>query len=527
MNALWSPDGRHIAYLQGVTGHRAPPELRVATLDGKARTIYRPGSGLMLTDWLPDGSAIMIATSRPDRTWTIGLVAIADGSFTPLRTLAWDFTWRDKPRVSPDGRFVAYVERTARLGDVHVVSRDGRKAFKITDHPADDRLPIWSPDGKQLAFISNRFGTDALWTVAIEEGQAKGEAVKLKDGMNGVNLVDWSRRGLICGQTEQNWDVFTIPMDPRTARSTGAPAAVPYKRSGWNVAPAWSPDGTSLAFVSGSQSDLNSRYLVVMPTSGSAREFPIPPSTYQVLYGPSDIRWFGNGLGLGFAGSDAKGQAVVFRLSLSSGQWTTIPRQGSGIEWNDDGTAFYFVRVSSAGGSGIFRRSMEGGHEELLYALTTSGATASRLEISPDRRWLAFEQQTTAKSVDETQLIVVNLESGERRTVASLTAASSPDAETLRLSGWSPDGRVLVRHRASGFGPVKWLLVPLDGGAMQPLSVDVPASTGSAPSMYPLVKWSPDGSSIVFVQHGTSERAFILENPLADLPAARIGATRR
>jgi Tol biopolymer transport system component len=93
------------------------------------------------------------------------------------------------------------------------------------------------------------------------------------------------------------------------------------------------------------------------------------------------------------------------------------------------------------------------------------------------------------------------------------------------MSGWSPDGRVVVRHPPSDAGPAKWLVVPLDGGAPQPLSVDVPASTGSANAT--IVKWSPDGSSIVFVQYRGSGRLLVLENPLADLPAARIGATRR
>jgi Tol biopolymer transport system component len=85
----------------------------------------------------------------------------------------------------------------------------------------------------------------------------------------------------------------------------------------------------------------------------------------------------------------------------------------------------------------------------------------------------------------------------------------------------------VVHHPPSEAGPSKWLLVPLDGGAAQPLSIDIAAAMGSASVAYPLVKWSPNGSSIVFVQHRGSGRLLVLENPLADLPAARIGATRR
>jgi Tol biopolymer transport system component len=220
-------------------------------------------------------------------------------------------------------------------------------------------------------------------------------------------------------------------------------------------------------------------------------------------------------------------------LSLSSGQWTTIPRGDdivwwTGIEWNDDGTAFYFARIWEAERNGIFRRTVDGGRDELLYATTPEAAIRS-LEISPDRRWLAFDQVTTPKSgVEECQIIVLDLVSGDRRTVASETPAYRADgAKRLRLSGWSPDGRVLTQYHPSEPGPAKWLLVPLNGGAAQPLSVDIPVSTGNAPAAYPIAKWSPDGSSIAFVQTARSRHTLVLENPLADLPAARIGATRR
>jgi hypothetical protein len=162
--------------------------------------------------------------------------------------------------------------------------------------------------------------------------------------------------------------------------------------------------------VSGSRSDLNRRYLVVMTLSGATREYLIPPNAYQSLYGPGSIRWFGNGRGLGFAGSDAKGQDVMFRLSLPSGEWTTIPRRGSSvgtaIEWNDDGTEFYFARQGNAERNGIVRKNVDNGSEELLYELTTREAFVMDLEISPDRRRLAF--QTVRDSVKGSPVIVLS-----------------------------------------------------------------------------------------------------------------------
>jgi Tol biopolymer transport system component len=222
----------------------------------------------------------------------------------------------------------------------------------------------------------------------------------------------------------------------------------------------------------------------------------------------------------------------VFRLALSSGDWTTIasPAENgwNNIEWNDDGTAFYFVRYQNAGQNGVFRRSVEGGHEELLYALAPSALPTMGLEISPDRRWLGFQHTTEGNGgVFETQVIVVSTGSGERRIVTSLTSTGSDDAERLRFSGWSPDGRILVQHYPSRSLSADWRLVPLDGGPTESFSVPIPPATGTPPANQPLARWSPNGSAIAFVKTARSLRAFMLENPLAELPAARIGARRR
>ena len=283
----------------------------------------------------------------------------------------------------------------------------------------------------------------------------------------------------------------------------------------------------------GSLSDPNKRYLVVMSSPGAVREFPMPPGTSRYITGPYDLRWFGNGRGLGFSGVDLKGQPVVFRLSVSTGEWTTIASPAksawNNVEWNDDGTVFYFVRYGqNAEQNGIFRKSVEDGREELLYALTPSDAPPGNLEISPDRRRFAFQHGIEVKSgVWETRLIVVDVASGERRTVTSLTSTESPDSERLRFSGWSPDGRVVVQHYPARSLSANWLLVPLDGGATEPFSVDIPPAIGTPPSNQALARWSPDGSAIAFVQQARSSRAFILENPLADVAAARTSATRR
>jgi len=70
------------------------------------------------------------------------------------------------PAISPDGKHIAF----SYVGDIWIVSTEGGKAMRLTDHMAYDREPIWSPDGKWLAFTSNRKGNNDVYLMNAEGG---------------------------------------------------------------------------------------------------------------------------------------------------------------------------------------------------------------------------------------------------------------------------------------------------------------------------------------------------------------------
>jgi Tol biopolymer transport system component len=289
--------------------------------------------------------------------------------------------------LSPDGRFVAYQEGESGLRDVHVVSLDGRDAHRITDDPADDMEPLWSPDSRRIVFKSNRLGSVSLWTVEVKDGKPVGQPVKLKDGMQSARLIDWNERGIFYEEQISTWDVYTAPMDPVEQRATGSPQQIPYSRTGRNVSPVWSPDGAKLAFVSSVAADPDRRYVVVMPAGGGeAREFLIPTTKWLYTQSPYDLRWFGDGRGLGFSGLDTRGAPAVFRLLLATGEWDTIPLSSglwrTTIEWNRDGSAFYFSRQTSEDG-GIFERSGRQRQREAHLSPLHSGHQSSFARVQP------------------------------------------------------------------------------------------------------------------------------------------------
>jgi Tol biopolymer transport system component len=534
--AVWSPDSRRVTYQQVVYGKGTDlaSELRVTTLDGRSSLLYRtdrvanPYAEPQPVGWTPDGATLIVVAGRPDNTRTLGTLPATGGEFTPLRSFGWSYHARDgSPRVSPDGRFIAYLEGEIGGRDVHVVSLDGRTGYRITNDPADDFAPIWSPDSRHLAFKSNRLGAVSMWTVEVKDGQPVGQPVKLKDGMQSASLIDWIERGIFYVETRNTTDLFTVPMDPVEERPTGSPRPISYWRAGRNIGPVWSPDGRRLAFISSAVGEPNRRFVVVMPAAGGqAREFLIPTTSWQNQGTPYDLRWFGNGRGLGLSGYDTRGTPSIFRLMLETGEWDITPLALRSpypliwAEWNHDGSAYYFGRVSLDGRNdydiGIFERLVNGATERLVYR--TAPATVLRtLLFSPDRKWLAFKSvtNTDGKTSLPERILVVDVRTGESRVLFT----PPNDVTFLNLLSWTPSGDLLVHQPAGTAGTAsEVLLLRVSGGPPRPFAM--PSVAPGEPTSDVIARWSPDGKTMVLGRRSQGGDTFVIENPLAAIRTA-------
>jgi dipeptidyl aminopeptidase/acylaminoacyl peptidase len=142
-------------------------------------------------------SAQVARTQNPSSS-----IATTQESASPKRNLTSDDYFRIKdvtdPRISPEGKWVAYVVTTKNLKEdknddrIWMISTLGGEAIPLTSEGASSSHPRWSPDGRYLGFLSARDeGKKQVWLLNRDGG----EAVKLTDTIQDVNDFAWSPSG--------------------------------------------------------------------------------------------------------------------------------------------------------------------------------------------------------------------------------------------------------------------------------------------------------------------------------------------
>jgi dipeptidyl aminopeptidase/acylaminoacyl peptidase len=101
------------------------------------------------------------------------------------------------PQVSPDGRWVAYVqgdvdfEANKNIRHIWLVPVEGGEPRQLTRGDGSDTRPRWSPDGKSIAFISTRGGKSQVWIVPVDGGEAR-QVTNISTEADGVV---WAAKG--------------------------------------------------------------------------------------------------------------------------------------------------------------------------------------------------------------------------------------------------------------------------------------------------------------------------------------------
>jgi TolB protein len=185
----WSPDGGRLAFVstQG-TGHfllhvadvrqGVMGSLRVLTPERRSaisRYYYSPFDHAINPAWTRDGHALLFVSNREIAHGTGDIVRMAVEGRDPPHVLQHEETsWHARPDVSPDGsRFVYSSYLGRQWQQLWLLPVDGGYPVPLTYGDYDATNPRWSPDGRTIAFISNRSGNTALWLIDVTSGEQR------------------------------------------------------------------------------------------------------------------------------------------------------------------------------------------------------------------------------------------------------------------------------------------------------------------------------------------------------------------
>jgi dipeptidyl aminopeptidase/acylaminoacyl peptidase len=245
------------------------------------------------------------------------------------------------PRLSPDGRLVAVaIEEQETQTWLYDPSRD--TLTRLTFGGNDNLYPLWTPDGKRIAFRSNKEGPGGIfWQLADGDGGLERLYTSDTSEHVGQSPNSWSPDGQLLAFIEQNpttgFDIWVLRMGDRKAQ--------PFLHTPFNEsAPRFSPDGHWLAYIS----DESGRFEVY------AQPCPGPGGRWQISTdGGTEAVWNRNGRELFYRSGD-KMMAVDIATQpsftvgkprmLFEGPYLPTPTTSPNYDASPDGQRFLMVK---------------------------------------------------------------------------------------------------------------------------------------------------------------------------------------
>ena len=235
-----------------------------------------------------------------------------------------------------DGK-IAFTSQRDGQGEIYVMNADGSEQTNISNNPAFESHPSWSPDGTKIAFGSNRDGNDEIYVMNADGS----EQTNISNNPEGDYAPDWSPDGTKITFTslrDGNFEIYVMNADDGSdvTRLTDNPFVDEF--------PAWSPDGTKIAFDSNrdidEQTGLHNEEIYIMNTDGSN---PTRLTTSPNFDGIPD--WSPEGTKIAFS-SGRDGNAEIYVMNADGSNptrlTTTSPANEFTSSWSPDGTKIAF-----------------------------------------------------------------------------------------------------------------------------------------------------------------------------------------
>jgi TolB protein len=189
--------------------------------------------------WSPDGRALAYTTFRPNPDVFVSL--IYQGVLqNPTKGVGTNYL----PVFSPDGKQIAFMSGRDGNPEIYAMNVDGSNLRRLTNNQAGDSSPTWSPSGAQIAFTSDRSGKAQVYVMNSADGSG---VRRLTVNESEADRPTWSpppfNEIAYAASTGPGYDIKVLVV------STGEVKQLTFGE-GSNEGPAWAPGGRHLAFTS-------------------------------------------------------------------------------------------------------------------------------------------------------------------------------------------------------------------------------------------------------------------------------------
>jgi Tol biopolymer transport system component/DNA-binding winged helix-turn-helix (wHTH) protein len=474
----WSPDGQYIAYHSRNRGGI----WIVPSLGGSTRRLTEFGAK---PAWSRDGSMIAFQSEAPSDLSsnsygalppsTIWTVPSRGGPATQLTRVGAPVGGHSSPSWSPDGKQIVFLSYDTSLAEVWSISAQGGELKRLTTQQLFFD-PIYAPDGETIYCVGISRNMYGLWKIKVgaENGERAGEAVEVQSaGPQPIRNLTISADGKKIAYSARSMtsDIWSVPLSPASSEAAGQPVPLLQDRSARKTNPVISPDGKRIAvgiFRSGTPGSIwlmdgNGKNLSQLTTSTSSSTLPGWLSSDEVAY-------------ITYREDNATYNSTNLKTGVERTLLPLMPEMDF-ARLSPDGKQLAY----NSGKSGIIN----------LWKVALDGSAPRQLTFdkelmgwaswSPDGRLLAFEM----KRGDDTHIAVMPSDGGEVTQLTFERGQSWPHS-------WSPDGeKIAYAGFRNGVWNIWWVSVK-DKTQKQ--------LTGfnklSAYVRYPA--WSPLGNQIVF-----------------------------
>jgi TolB protein len=259
---------------------------------------------------------------------------------------------------------LAYTVRERGQDDIWAVGIGTRAPIRLTNSPADDRDPAWSPDGSKLAYASRQ---DGNWEVYVYD-LLTGQTTRMTYDLSYQGTPGWSPDGkwLVYESYQgNNLDIYVVPVDGSQPAQRITDNAAP------DFSPTWSPEGRRIAFVSWRDGNQDI-YVFSLDNPVDSESLNLTNSAERQEDYPA---WSPDGKLLSFSALDLGKDKVFVKSSTEPQTAAQVLEQGREPAWSPNGGSLLFAVDSIEGTQLVAAPFAENGVSTLVIGVQQAASS--------------------------------------------------------------------------------------------------------------------------------------------------------